>query len=500
MQLHHHYADKLASLCSTVKPKALKQAKVVLTNSTLAADLGISVEALASDKLIKQLFDPNNLKPLHSVAQKYGGHQFGHWNPDLGDGRGLLLGEITSPVGQLIDLHLKGAGPTPYSRHADGRAVLRSTIREYLASEALHALSIPSSRALCLIASEEGVMRESIEPGAMMIRTSPSHIRFGHFEYFHHHGQKAQLEALFDFCFEHHFKLAASKENPHLAMLEEIVISTASLVAKWQAYGFNHGVMNTDNMSIHGITFDYGPYAFLDDFIPNYICNRSDHGGRYAFDQQPSIALWNLNALAHGFSQYLDIEQLKVTLAKFEPTFIAQYQTLMHKRFGFFSETTEHTQACINEFMQILKDEFADLHIAFRELSERLPEIAEENYEEYTRGFKQNERVGIWCQQYKHVLRQQVSDTNDGSKNSVIDKSNASIESTQQQMLQTNPQTVLRNHHMQKAIAAAYADDFSVCESLLAAISKPFEVKHEWLEYAQPPSEHEKGIALSCSS
>lgn len=495
MQLHNYYASQLQDLCSPVQPKAVANPRVVLSNVTLAEELGISARALQSDVLIKQLFDPNQPTPLDSVAQKYGGHQFGQWNPQLGDGRGLLLGEVKTPAGFLVDLHLKGAGPTPYSRHADGRAVLRSTIREYLASEALHALSIPTSRALCLIASEERVMRETIEPGAMMIRTAPSHIRFGHFEYFHHHGSKAQLDKLFDFCFEHHFSHCLAEKNPHLAMLNEVVHNTAELIAKWQAYGFNHGVMNTDNMSIHGITFDFGPYAFLDDFIPNYICNRSDHSGRYAFDQQPSIALWNLNALAHSFSQFVDIESLKQALSKFEPVFLEAYQMLMHQRFGLVVEQNKQTNACINEFMQLLKDEFADYHLAFRQLSEYLPHILNNSAAHYAGGFKQKARALAWCEQYQNVMSHQVKLAEETKMNAYAD-----VTKIQTFMNTINPQTVLRNHHMQKAIEAAQHGDFGVCESLLAAVSSPFEIREEWLAFAKPPSDQEKGIALSCSS
>ena len=495
MQLHHYYAKQLADLCSPVKASPMLGPRVTLANTALAHELGIDINALHSDNLIKQLFDPQHPMAFNSVAQKYGGHQFGQWNPQLGDGRGLLLGEIKTPLGKLVDLHLKGAGPTPYSRHADGRAVLRSTIREYLASEALNALFIPTSRALCLIATQERVKRDGLELGAMMIRTCKSHIRFGHFEYFHRHGEKNQLDRLFAFCFEHHFSACLNANNPHLAMLTEIIASTAHLVAKWQAYGFNHGVMNTDNMSIHGITFDYGPYAFLDDFIPNYICNRSDHSGRYAFDQQPVIALWNLNALAHAFSKHVEVDALKNALSQFEPVFITSYQGLMHQRFGFFVEQTAQTQVCIDEFMQILKDEFADLHVSFRQLSEQLAHIMQSDGSLFAKGFKQVPRLLLWCKQYQGVMQHQLEIAKQHEEIHLSE-----ISDIQDRMLNINPLTVLRNHHLQSAIAAAENDDFSVCESLLAAVTHPFETRSEWSVFAQPPSKQQKGSALSCSS
>jgi uncharacterized protein YdiU (UPF0061 family) len=489
MQLHHFYASQLADLCSPVHPLAVARPRVAMRNLDLAKSLGIDGDALGDEHLLAMLFSVSKQGALRSVAQKYGGHQFGHWNPQLGDGRGLLLGEIVTPQNTLCDLHLKGAGPTPYSRHADGRAVLRSTVREYIGSEALHALGIPSSRSLCLIASEEPVMREKLEPGAMMIRTCPSHIRFGHFEYFHYSNEKTKLDSLFEFCFEHHFSHLKDSHNPHLGMLTEIVQNTATLIAHWQAYGFNHGVMNTDNMSIHGITFDYGPYAFLDDFIPNYICNHSDHSGRYAFDQQPSIALWNLNALAHGFSQYVEIEDLKAALSEFEPLFIETYQRLMHKRLGLGTTINDNTQHCIHEFTQMLRDEFADYHIPFRALSEHLPDVIAGKEGAFTRVFEQHERASNWARQYGALLHHKPAN---GPR---ID-----IHNMQQDMLGCNPKYVLRNHHLQKAIVAAEQNDFSVCERLLDAVSHPFETNATFAEFAQPPHANEKGIALSCSS
>lgn len=503
MRLYDFYATQLADLCSEVSPLPVSQPHVALVNTQHASELGLRTDALDEERLLPMLFDPAKQSKLHSVAQKYGGHQFGHWNPQLGDGRGLLLGEIKTPEGKLQDLHLKGAGPTPYSRHADGRAVLRSTIREYLGSEAMHALGIPSSRSLCLITSHEPVMREKLEPGAMMIRTCPSHIRFGHFEYFHHSGEKNKLDALFDFCLEHHYLQCKGVPNPHLAMLNEIVQGTAVLVAKWQAYGFNHGVMNTDNMSIHGITFDYGPYAFLDDFIPNYICNHSDHSGRYAFDQQPSIALWNLNALAHGFSQYIEIEDIKSALSKFEPLFLSTYQDLMQQRFGFCAASqqaaSEDAQSCIHGFMQILRDEFADYHIPFRQLAQQLPEILDGETVSYAAGFKQTDKMKAWCLQYSRAMREYWHQENKLGTENTAEWPDFVVRQ-QQKMLSVNPKYVLRNHHLQQAIEAAEEGDFSVCEALFEAITHPFEQNDAFDHFAQPPSADQKGIALSCSS
>ena len=488
--LSHHYANELADLSAEVKPFPVSQPKLVCHNLPLAEELGLRHLFSDDQALLKAIFAKDGELQQHSIAQKYGGHQFGQWNPQLGDGRGLLLGEVRNKDKQLVDLHLKGAGPTPYSRHADGRAVLRSTIREYLASEALHHLNIPSSRSLALIASKEPIMREQLEPGAMMIRTSPSHIRFGHFEYFYHAKEFDKLDKLFEFCFTHHFTHLAKNENPHLALLTEICKSTATLIAKWQAYGFNHGVMNTDNMSIHGITFDFGPYAFLDDFIPQYICNKSDHSGRYAFNQQPSIGLWNLNALAHAFSEKLSIEQLKEALAIYEPTFLSVYQQEMFRRFGMTNSSElpsididKNTSVC-NQFVRLLSDEFADLHISFRHLSEQIPNILEGDFDVFVDYFKQTDKMRDWAKVYQEQMQ----------------SFKMKPKETQDAMLAVNPKFILRNHHMQNVIAAAENDDFSALYDLLNVIQQPFTENETLSHLAKAPTDSEKGIALSCSS
>jgi uncharacterized protein YdiU (UPF0061 family) len=494
MQLFHHYATELSTISSQVKPFPVTRARVAMRNEFLANELGIVLAELETDALLMALFSDNGVLQENSIAQKYGGHQFGQWNPNLGDGRGLLLGEIKAPNGVFSDLHLKGAGPTPYSRHADGRAVLRSTIREYLAGEALHALGIPSSRSLCLLTSHEPVQREQRERGAMMIRTCPSHIRFGHFEYFHHSNQPQEVEALFNYSFKHHFPRCLESPTPHADMLQTVVKNTALMIAKWQAYGFNHGVMNTDNMSIHGITFDYGPYAFLDDFVPEYTCNHSDHTGRYAFDQQPSIGLWNLNAFAHAFTPFIEIDEIKRILSTYESTLVDEYQTLMKQRLGLYEHAINDTQLVsemnilIAEWMAILKEEKADFHQSFRLLSEQLLLLESKDMKVISDNFVQADRVRQWCVNY-HEIQQSLMVLSDDTWTQV-----------QQKMLAVNPKFVLRNHLAQKAIEAAENDDFSICEALITVLTSPFADHPEFSHFSKPPANQQKGISLSCSS
>jgi uncharacterized protein YdiU (UPF0061 family) len=480
VNLDYSYAHELSDLGSLVKPAGIKNPRLIHVNQPLRQALKLPSSWFGSQSLIKMLFEQQSPLNKWSMAQKYGGHQFGGWNPDLGDGRGLLLGETTDETGQRWDLHLKGAGPTPYSRFADGRAVLRSTLREYLASEALHHLGIPTSRALCLLTSEEPVYREKQEYAAMMIRACQSHIRFGHFEYFYYRNEHDKLQRLFDYCFKYHFSHVAQDQYPHLGMLKKIVSDTAELVAKWQAFGFNHGVMNTDNMSIHGITFDFGPYAFLDDFAPDFVCNQSDHQGRYAFEQQPSVALWNLNALAHAFSPYLTISQIKSALGEFEPQLLSHYYDLMYKKLGLPLGGIGN-QDLINQWLNLLEKDKRDYHISFRLLCD-VNELADNSA--FINHFIDRDAATIWLKSYQAALLYQ------GKEPSI----------RQQQMKQCNPNYVLRNYLAQLAIDDCEQGDFGKFEELLNVLQQPFADLPQYAQYAKSPPNWGKHLKISCSS
>jgi uncharacterized protein YdiU (UPF0061 family) len=480
VRFDHSFAKDLADLASPVEILPLINPKLVTVNRPLLGQLNIPTEQFSEHQLFEDLFTPQGKYNQYSIAQKYGGHQFGHWNPDLGDGRGLLIAEVVSDKEERWDLHLKGAGKTPYSRFGDGRAVLRSTIREYLASEALHHLGIPTSRALCLIASDETVYRERAENGAMMIRTCQSHIRFGHFEYFYHSGQHDKLQRLFDYSFKHHFVECQQSDNPYLEMLTNIVKSTAKLIAHWQAFGFNHGVMNTDNMSIHGITFDFGPFAFLDDFQPNFICNHSDDAGRYAFDKQPGVALWNLNALAHPFTLHLSVEQIKQALGEYEPALQNQYSTLMLNKLG-LTLGSDDDQDILNNWLGLLIKDKRDYTNSFRLLCEYTPQYSDNLILDH---FVDRQAASVWLQTYKQrLLTHQESN-----------------QQRQTRMKAHNPKYILRNYLAQQAIENAEKGDFSDFNQLLRVLEQPFEDNPEFEEYASPPPEWGKALEISCSS
>ena len=289
-------------------PTPLPDPRWVAWSPSVAADLGLPTGWMDSTEAA-EVFTGNRLLPgSRPLASVYSGHQFGHWAGQLGDGRAIWLGEIDTPTGPQ-ELQLKGAGLTPYSRMGDGRAVLRSSIREFLCSEAMHGLGIPTTRALALTASPAPVVRETVETAAVVTRVAPSFIRFGHFEHFSAAGRIDELRRLADFVIDHHYPACRQGGNPYAALLEAVSARTAELLAQWQAVGFCHGVMNTDNMSILGLTIDYGPFQFLDAYVPGHICNHSDSAGRYAFSRQPNIAYWNLFCLGQALLPLMDDQQ-----------------------------------------------------------------------------------------------------------------------------------------------------------------------------------------------
>lgn len=480
MKIAHNYAHALAQLGTLTQVTPIKNPVLRHVNLSLIQELDLDPSLFTQDTLFPALFSSEGLLNQHSFAQKYGGHQFGHWNPELGDGRGVLLGNVKDKQGQYQDLHLKGAGNTPYSRFGDGRAVLRSTLREYLASEALHALGIPTSRALCLISSDTLVQREEAETAAMMIRTCPSHIRFGHFEYYFHHQHPKQLEDLFQYCFRQYYSHCDQSENPYLAMFRHIVSATAKMIAKWQVFGFAHGVMNTDNMSIHGITFDYGPYGFLDQFDPDFICNHSDHQGRYAFGQQPGVGLWNLNALACSFSPYVEKEALADELKNYESVLISEYSQLMGNKLG-ISQIQNQDQGLLDDLLQHMQLEQRDYTLTFRRLYQsRLHNQASI----FTDNFIDREKAENWL---KHCKQRWQIETHKAA-------------SELNTMALHSPKYVLRNYLAHQAIKGAEQGDYSEFNTLLSVLSRPFDEQPEQEPYSAPPPDWGRELSISCSS
>jgi len=464
---------------SPVLPARLDDPVMVSSNKLLAEELGIDPAELATSEMLEMMsgnFMTANIKP---IALVYSGHQFGVWAGQLGDGRAMTLGEL--PAGDSSatwDIQLKGAGPTPYSRFADGRAVLRSSIREYLCSEAMHGLGIATTRALCLVDSKSQVYREEIESGATVCRVAQSHIRFGSFEHFHYRNQPESVKALADYVIQRNFPEWAEADNKYYLMFKNCVLKTAKMIAQWQSVGFNHGVMNTDNMSIIGDTIDYGPFGFLDTYDPDHICNHSDTNGRYSFKNQPSVGLWNLNALATSLTSLIDNEDLIRALKQYEPELLDQFRHIMAGKIG-LEEYRHDDEQLINQLLELLQINNVDYSIFFRTLSA----FSDDN-KSVRDQFVDREGFDSWAEKYSARLTQQ--DQTDQQR--------------RQSMNAVNPKYVLRNYMAQAAIEAAKQGDYSEVNLLLDILQSPYKEHPEAEKYAGLPPDWADQLSVSCSS
>ena len=445
---------------------------LVIENAQLKKELGLkNIDSQALLDIFNGVLPIEDLKPL---SMAYAGHQFGQYVEQLGDGRGLLLGEIDSPDG-LIDIHLKGAGKTPYSRFGDGRAVLRSVIREYLCGEAMHALSIPTSRALMIIGSDEVVIREKSETAAMLARTAKTHIRFGNFEYFHYNNKPEYVKVLADFCIEKYPAYFLSTKNKYEEFFRSVVDYTACMIAQWQASGFSHGVMNTDNMSILGETFDYGPYGFMEDYLPSYVCNHSDHQGRYAFKNQPYIGLWNCSALGHALSSLISEESQSEILKTYESTFQNKLAKLYQKKLGFTKSFNGDAQL-IQGLLDIMESEKLDYTNTLRNLAQAVTEVKTNELD--------SDIAMSWIKSYQE--RQSKEPTSIAKKILLI-KAN-------------NPKYILRNYMAQEAIEAAEDSDFLPLETLIEVITSPYNEQEKYEYFANRSPDWANNLEISCSS
>lgn len=467
-------------LFTRIAPDGFARPHLVAFNPDVAALLDLDAEAAQRPDFVPCFGGREPIPGSEPLAMKYTGHQFGVYNPELGDGRGILLGEVVNSRGETWDLHLKGAGKTPYSRFGDGRAVLRSCIREYLGSEAMHHLGIPSTRALCIIGSDEKVRRESMETGAMLTRVADTHIRFGHLEWLYHSGQPELLRTLVDFIIRHHFPDCADSADPVGGFFREVVRRTARLMGQWQLVGFAHGVMNTDNFSITGATFDYGPFGFLDAYQPGFICNHSDHHGRYAWNRQPSIGLWNLNALAHALSGLLERDALVDALQGYEPALLATYEGGLRDKLGLRGER-EEDRGLVLDFLELLAKSGADHTRSFRALAQ-VRVTAETT--PLRDDFVDRAAFDAWHRRYRERLQAESS----------VDAERAA------RMNAVNPKYILRNYLAQVAIDKAEAGDYSEIEVLRRLLARPFDEQPAQERYAALPPEWGRHLEISCSS
>lgn len=474
------YVQLPTEFYARLNPVSLQHPVLVSASESAAELIDLDITEFNHPDFLEYFSGHRLLPGSQPLAMIYAGHQFGSYVPQLGDGRALLLGEVRNKKGEKWDLHLKGSGQTPFSRQGDGRAVLRSCIREYLCSEAMHHLGMPTSRALCVIGSEEKVYRETVETGAMLLRLAPTHVRFGTFEYFFYRQQPAFVQRLADYCIEQYFPALIHEREKYYLFFKEIVNKTARLIAYWQAYGFAHGVMNTDNMSILGLTFDYGPFGFLDNYDAEFICNHSDPEGRYAFDQQPAVGLWNLNCLAYALSSLVSQDALIDCLNQYEIILIDTYSTLMRKKLG-FAETMPADRELVVELFNQLQQSHVDYTNFFRGLGDYKVDEKPLGLRDL---FVDLERFDQWIARYADRLRAENSPDN--------------LRRTR--MNQANPKYILRNYLAQAAIEKAEKNDFSEVNRLLQLLTKPYDEQPDMASYAASPPASGKKIQVSCSS
>jgi uncharacterized protein YdiU (UPF0061 family) len=477
------YARLPEAFYARVRPTPLTNPFLVSFNPDAAVLLGLDPDEAKRPEFVEYFGGARLLPGSEPVAMLYAGHQFGHYVPQLGDGRAILLGEVRTATGEKWDLHLKGAGLTPFSRDDDGRAVLRSAIREYLCSEAMAGLGVPTTRALCIVGSDEPVLRETVEAGAMLLRMAPSHVRFGSFEVFYYRRQVERVRQLADYVIERHYPHLADDPDRHARLLYEVATGTARLIAQWQAVGFAHGVMNSDNMSIVGLTLDYGPFGFLDEYNPSFICNHSDGRGRYAFHHQPDIGYFNLRCLAQALEPLVPDEPARAALDAYEATFAECYWSHMRRKVG-FSESRSGDEALIRDLLTLLLADHVDYPNFFRALGEL--RLKAEREEVPLRDFFLD-RAGweAWAARYRERLEAEGS-TDDERK---------------VRMNRVNPKYVLRNYLAQIAIERATKErDFSEIERLRELLRDPYAEQPEMARYAAPPPDWGRRIVVSCSS
>jgi len=444
-----------------IQTQRLENPSLIHVNQSLKQALNLNI---TDQEFLGICSGDKRLGQERPVSTVYAGHQFGYFVPQLGDGRSCLIGELEGN-----ELSLKGAGTSPFSRGADGRAVLRSSIREYLCSIAMQGLNIPTTKALAIVTSSSEVYREHVEPAAIVTRVAESHIRFGHFEYFSSQGQNENVKKLANFVIKHY--MPNVKQGDYLGMLREVIQSTAVMIARWQAQGFSHGVMNTDNMSILGLTIDYGPFSFMEAYDPGFICNHSDTQGRYSFERQPSVALWNLHRLADTLKTLLEEEQLKEALSMYEKILVKEYSLLMRNKFG-LAVQDESDNAIINNFLELLYTHKKDYHQSIRRLS---------NDDQSSLG----KAFDPWFKDYHKRLKIETEDPNQ----------------RRALMNEVNPKYILRNYLAEVAIRRAEDhNEYAEIDSLFKLLRTPFEEHEGYESYDSEAPEWAQNLELSCSS
>ncbi|MGG2092544.1 protein adenylyltransferase SelO [Bacillus sp. S13(2024)] len=453
---------------TSINPTPVRSPKLIILNDSLATSLGLNIQELESDDGVAELAGNRIPEGAFPLAQAYAGHQFGHFNR-LGDGRALLLGEQITPLGGRVDIHLKGSGRTPYSRRGDGRAALGPMLREYIISEAMHALDIPTTRSLAVVTTGESIIRETEQPGAILTRLAASHLRVGTFQYVSKWGTVEELRALADYTLQRHYSDGDTAENRYLFLLEEVIKRQASLIAKWQLVGFIHGVMNTDNMTISGETIDYGPCAFMDTYDPETVFSSIDIQGRYAYGNQPYIGGWNLARFAETLLPLLhsdyakSMEMAQDAILNYNELYHTNWLAGMRAKLGIFNEEVQD-KSLIEDLLTIMEKNRADYTNTFRALT-----------------FNKLEDMDLFKTPEFHQWHEQWQER--------LGRQEESKDSSHLLMRKNNPAIIPRNHRVEEALEAAVKHgDYSVMERLLHVLSNPYAHSPEQDEYATLPA------------
>jgi len=488
LNLSNSFAKLGAEFFQEKSPDPVSNPYLIDSNPSAIGLIELKLTEIKRNEFL-EYFSGNRLLPNSKpLAMAYSGHQFGSYNPRLGDGRGLLLGEVKDENNNTLDIHLKGCGPTRFSRGFDGRATLRASIREYLGGEAVHGLGIPTTRSLAVIGTGELVHREVPEPGAILVRLTDSHVRFGSFQFLHFNNKPEKVTALLNYVIERHYPSIQNDSDKYKLLLRHVVNRTAKLIALWQANGFIHGVMNTDNMTITGATFDYGPYGFMDHFNPNFTPNHSDPNGRYAYGKQPEIGYWNLSKFAETLKHLVDSEFIAEELTNYQPTYNDHYRKLMGQKLGLEILDSEFKEL-VNKLFQLLYNNSIDYSIFFRHLSD-LPSNFSKTLKQK---FKDPQALDSWLSMYVRLIERE-----DPSLNTRTEKMNL-----------INPKFILRNYLLQDATDKALKEsDFSEVERLRILLEDPYKDRPELFSKYGIESEHYAAetpppsieMQLSCSA
>jgi serine/tyrosine/threonine adenylyltransferase len=482
------YAALPANFFARVAPTPVVSPRLIKLNRPLALQLGLDPDRLDSPEGVEILAGKRLPDGADPIAMAYAGHQFGHFVPQLGDGRAILLGEVIDTNGVRRDIQLKGSGPTPFSRRGDGRAALGPVLREYIVSEAMAALGIPTTRSLAAVMTGESVLRETVLPGAVLTRVASSHIRVGTFQYFAARGDTEGVRRLADHVINRHYPQVAAAERPYHALLEGVIARQAELVARWLLVGFIHGVMNTDNTSISGETIDYGPCAFMDHYDPGQVFSSIDEQGRYAYANQPRIALWNLTRLAECllplFSDDQDkaIAEAQAALGEFAEKFSAAYQAGLRAKLGLFT-ARDGDEALVQDLLDAMAKNQADFTLTFRRLGAAA--LGPEGDEAVRQLFADPAVFDQWAVRWRQRIGGEPQDPT---------KRRAAMHAI-------NPAFIPRNHRAEAVIDAAVArDDFAPFEELLTVLSKPYEDQPAFTAYADPPKPEQRVLQTFCGT